>query len=65
VYGLFPANSVGDDVEVYTNGSRKHLRTKFHFLRQQIEKATARRIIVWPILFRRNSQQPTANSGTE
>ena len=38
VYGLFPANSAGDDVEVYTNGSRKHLRTKFHFLRQQIEK---------------------------
>jgi 5-methyltetrahydrofolate--homocysteine methyltransferase len=38
VYGLFPANSVGDDVEVYTNGSRKFLRTKFHFLRQQMEK---------------------------
>ena len=38
VYGLFPANSAGDDVEVYTNGSRKHLRTQFHFLRQQIEK---------------------------
>jgi 5-methyltetrahydrofolate--homocysteine methyltransferase len=38
VYGLFPANAVGDDVEIYTNGSRKHLRTKFHFLRQQIEK---------------------------
>ncbi|HEY5042886.1 MAG TPA: methionine synthase [Verrucomicrobiae bacterium] len=38
VYGLFPANSVGDDVEVYTNGLRKHLRTMFHFLRQQIEK---------------------------
>ena len=38
VYGLFPANSVGDDVEVYTNGSCKHLRTTFHFLRQQIEK---------------------------
>jgi 5-methyltetrahydrofolate--homocysteine methyltransferase len=38
VYGLFPANSVGDDVEVYTNGSRKHLRTTLHFLRQQIEK---------------------------
>ena len=38
VYGFFPANAVGDDVEVYTNGSRKHLRTKFHFLRQQIEK---------------------------
>ena len=38
VYGLFPANSTGDDVEIYTNGSRQHLRTKFHFLRQQIEK---------------------------
>ncbi len=38
VYGLFPANAVGDNVEVYTNGSRKHLRTTFHFLRQQIEK---------------------------
>jgi len=38
VYGLFPANGAGDDVEVYTNGSRKHLRAKFHFLRQQIEK---------------------------
>jgi len=38
VYGLFPANRSGDDVEVYTNGSRKHLRTTFHFLRQQIEK---------------------------
>ncbi|MEI8291637.1 MAG: methionine synthase [Verrucomicrobiota bacterium] len=38
VYGLFPANAAGDDVEIYTNGSRKHLRTTFHFLRQQIEK---------------------------
>jgi 5-methyltetrahydrofolate--homocysteine methyltransferase len=38
VYGLFPANAVGDDVEVYTNGSRRHLRTTFHFLRQQMDK---------------------------
>ena len=38
VYGLFPANRVGDDVEIYTNGSRQHLRTRLHFLRQQIEK---------------------------
>ncbi len=37
-YGLFPANAIGDDVEVYVNGARKHLRTKFHFLRQQIIK---------------------------
>ncbi|HWD91914.1 MAG TPA: methionine synthase [Verrucomicrobiae bacterium] len=38
VYGLFPANRVGDDVELYTDGSRKQVLTTFHFLRQQIEK---------------------------
>src|SRR5882757_2081755 len=38
VYGLFPANRVGDDVEVYTDNSRTKVLTKFHFLRQQIEK---------------------------
>jgi 5-methyltetrahydrofolate--homocysteine methyltransferase len=38
VYGLFPANTIGDDVEVYSDNSRKHLRASFHFLRQQIEK---------------------------
>jgi 5-methyltetrahydrofolate--homocysteine methyltransferase len=37
-YGLFPANAVGDDVVVYTNGSRRYLRTTFHFLRQQMDK---------------------------
>ncbi len=38
VYGLFPANRVGDDVEVYTDESRQTIRTTFHFLRQQSEK---------------------------
>ncbi|KAF0174217.1 MAG: 5-methyltetrahydrofolate--homocysteine methyltransferase [Limisphaerales bacterium] len=38
VYGLFPANRVGDDVEVYTDESRQTVRTTFHFLRQQSEK---------------------------
>ena len=38
VYGLFPANSAGDDVEVYTDNSRSQVLTRFHFLRQQIEK---------------------------
>ncbi|HUC86132.1 MAG TPA: methionine synthase, partial [Candidatus Acidoferrales bacterium] len=37
-YGLFPANSAGDDVVVYTNGSRKYPRATFHFLRQQVDK---------------------------
>jgi 5-methyltetrahydrofolate--homocysteine methyltransferase len=38
VYGLFPANAVGDDVELYTDETRTGLFTSFHFLRQQIVK---------------------------
>ncbi|MEW6303208.1 MAG: methionine synthase [Verrucomicrobiota bacterium] len=38
VYGFFPANRVGDDVELYTDESRSTVLARFHFLRQQIEK---------------------------
>jgi 5-methyltetrahydrofolate--homocysteine methyltransferase len=38
VYGLFPASSSGDDVELYADSSRNEILAKFHFLRQQIEK---------------------------
>jgi len=38
VYGFFPANSVGDDVELYTDNARKQVLTRFHFLRQQMDK---------------------------
>jgi 5-methyltetrahydrofolate--homocysteine methyltransferase len=38
VYGLFPANAVGDDVELYEEPSRGRLLTKIHFLRQQMVK---------------------------
>jgi 5-methyltetrahydrofolate--homocysteine methyltransferase len=38
VYGFFPANRVGDDVELYTDASRTQPLTTLHFLRQQIEK---------------------------
>jgi len=38
VYGFFPANAVGDDVELYTDASRSTVLTTFHFLRQQMEK---------------------------
>ena len=38
VYGLFPANSVGDDVEVYRDESRSEVLATFHTLRQQLEK---------------------------
>ena len=38
VYGFFPANSVGDDIEVYTDDSRAQVLMTFHTLRQQAEK---------------------------
>src|SRR5207248_5936018 len=41
VYGFFPANSVGDDIEVYTDDSRTQLRTVVHTLRQQVDKRQA------------------------
>jgi 5-methyltetrahydrofolate--homocysteine methyltransferase len=39
VYALFPANAVGDDVELYTDATRSTVQDRFHFLRQQTEKA--------------------------
>ncbi len=38
VYGLFPANGDGDDVELYTDETRATVLARFHFLRQQIVK---------------------------
>ncbi|HUB28907.1 MAG TPA: methionine synthase [Terracidiphilus sp.] len=38
VYGLFPANAVGDDVELYADASRSKVLTTFHFLRQQANR---------------------------
>ncbi|HOC54483.1 MAG TPA: methionine synthase [Verrucomicrobiota bacterium] len=38
VYGFFPANAVGDDVELYTDDSRTRVLATFHFLRQQMDK---------------------------
>jgi 5-methyltetrahydrofolate--homocysteine methyltransferase len=36
VYGIFRANAVGDDVELYTDETRGEVVDKFHFLRQQV-----------------------------
>jgi 5-methyltetrahydrofolate--homocysteine methyltransferase len=38
VYGLFPANAVGDDVELYTDCKREKVLQQFHFLRQQVHR---------------------------
>jgi 5-methyltetrahydrofolate--homocysteine methyltransferase len=42
VFGLFPANAVGDDIEVYSDETRSCVLTVFHTLRQQHEKGAER-----------------------
>jgi len=38
IYGFYPANRVGDDIEVYADDSRTEVLYRFHHLRQQAEK---------------------------
>ncbi|MCH7658161.1 MAG: methionine synthase [Bacteroidetes bacterium] len=38
VFGIFPANARGDDIEVYADESRKQVLTVFNMLRSQSEK---------------------------
>ena len=38
VMGLYPANSVGDDIEIYTDESRSEVAMTWYGLRQQAEK---------------------------
>ncbi len=38
VYGFFPANATGDDVELFTDEARTDKLSTLHFLRQQMEK---------------------------
>ena len=42
VIGLFPANRVGDDLEIYTDDTRTKVQTTIHCLRQQMEKPPGR-----------------------
>jgi 5-methyltetrahydrofolate--homocysteine methyltransferase len=36
VLGLFPANRVGDDIEIYSDENRSEVRATLHMLRQQV-----------------------------
>lgn len=42
VIGFFPANSVGDDIEIYDDDRRNETLATFHFLRQQWDKSRQR-----------------------
>ncbi|MCW9024314.1 MAG: B12-binding domain-containing protein, partial [Gammaproteobacteria bacterium] len=39
VVGMFPANSIEDDIEVYANDDRKEVTMTLHHLRQQTQRA--------------------------
>ncbi len=38
VFGFWPANSLGEDVEIYRDETRSEVIATFHFLRQQMQK---------------------------
>ncbi len=38
VIGFWPCNAVGDDIEIYADETRSRVLTRFHQLRQQMEK---------------------------
>jgi 5-methyltetrahydrofolate--homocysteine methyltransferase len=38
VIGFWPCNAVGDDIEIYADETRSRVVTRFHQLRQQLEK---------------------------
>ncbi len=40
VIGIYPANSVGDDIELYTNDKRNEVLATLHTLRQQAQKTS-------------------------
>jgi 5-methyltetrahydrofolate--homocysteine methyltransferase len=42
VFGLFPANATGDDVEIYRDDTRREVVAVMHGLRQQFEKPPGR-----------------------
>ena len=43
VIGFWPASSEDDDILIFENNSRKKLLTKFHFLRQQMNRKSSKR----------------------
>lgn len=62
VYGLFPANRVGDDVEVYRDERRDEVLAVSRHLRQQTEKPTSR-TTAWRTLWRRKAAaRPTTSA---
>ncbi len=43
IVGFYPANSTGDDIEIYTDESRKTILKTFHTLRQQTKRVSGKK----------------------
>lgn len=39
VVGIYPANAVGDDIEVYADEARAEVKARFFGLRQQVRES--------------------------
>ncbi|MEE9190797.1 MAG: methionine synthase [Candidatus Neomarinimicrobiota bacterium] len=42
IIGIFPANAIGDDLELYTDEDQSGIIAELHFLRQQVKKSGKR-----------------------
>ncbi len=42
IVGIYPCNSIGDDVEIYKDGTRTEVVTTLHFLRNQEQKESGK-----------------------
>jgi 5-methyltetrahydrofolate--homocysteine methyltransferase len=58
VLGIFPAASVGDDVEVYADNSRQQVRAVIHGLRQQFSKGERENLCLSDFVHARGSGVP-------
>jgi len=58
VVGIFPAASVGDDIEVYSDDSRKQVSAVVHGLRQQFAKGERENLCLSDFVFPKGSGTP-------
>jgi 5-methyltetrahydrofolate--homocysteine methyltransferase len=52
IVGIYPANAIGDDIEVYTDETRTSVKTRFTNLRNQTQREEVLQTIVFRISLR-------------
>lgn len=58
IVGIFPANSVGDDIEIYQDENRLKVVEKLHHLRQQTEKPQGANLCLADFIAPTDSKKP-------